>query len=486
MNGWVKSVIAISLLAVVLLTAAWRYFVHAPLQTQAAFAALMEDVKPLLKFQNPSINIDIATSMSTLLDTPQIGETQDKRLERLAAKEKIEAAINNASRPVPDTEFQAYKARLDSLGLRFAALDHRHLKPCQSDEAYQKWGALWHWEINAKYANGYNGPFENAVAKYETQAGQYAGRPVSLSEIKSMGETVFEQTTAELERLASQVQSEFGQDLDSFAARDENYSTTSEAIISRTAPLLAGIESKFADLGDFKFGPVPAAKLQTREGFGPNFAVASYSKGDDAMVIYWTAGRYNHIYDTMLIVHEILPGHHQHIKMTKQRACGVGPISAQTSFIEGWATYAETLADERGLFSAPDQRLGWLDYRLIRAMRIIMDIARIEDDLTEVQAWKLWQEKMPQRLNDDFAREWARINKSPHHLSYIFGSQAIFEARETLRKAMGPQFNEAEFHAALLNGHHQNLMFLAERTAAQMQARQQLDYALSGTFEPAL
>ena len=104
-------------------------------------------------------------------------------------------------------------------------------------------------------------------------------------------------------------------------------------------------------------------------------------------------------------------------------------------------------------------------------MRIKLDTKRVEDGLTKDQAQDIWKLDMPARLQNDFPREWLRVNKSRHHLSYIFGSQAILTARAALRAQRGDAFSERDFHAALLNAPHQTLNFLEDRIAAQMDAR---------------
>ena len=486
MNRWIKIVIGLSLLSVFALTAAWRHYVQAPLRTQAKFETLMDDVAPVLKRRKAERRVKIATSISAMFNTPQPNETAEKREERLAAKAKLDTSIQKSEAESLDSEFEAYKTTLQNFDARFAQLNSAHLSPCQNEDLYRNWGALKLWTAWSKQRTSYADGPKDPIQAYEASYTEYTGRPVSFEEVKAVGEAEYEAVQSELSALEKKVQAEYNQSLDDLAMREENFSSTENEILARINVILANVETKFTDLEDFDFAPVPKATVQTREGFGPRYAIASYVKNDNAMRLYWAFGRYNHIYDTMLVVHEIMPGHHLQMGMETRRVCGKGPISAHTPMIEGWATYAEFLADERGLFDAADQKLGWLDYRLVRAMRIIMDTARIEQNITEAEAWKLWQDKMPRRLNDDFPREWARINASPHHLSYIFGSQAIMNARQKLRLKMGAGFDETAFHEALLNAHHQSLLFLPERIDAQMRARQLLDTPLTHAAETTL
>ncbi|MFV2102954.1 DUF885 domain-containing protein [Micromonospora sp. LOL_024] len=77
------------------------------------------------------------------------------------------------------------------------------------------------------------------------------------------------------------------------------------------------------------------------------------------------------------LCHEGLPGHHlQHaITLTtvelhpwQRTRCHVH------GYAEGWAHYAERLADELGLYTGPAERLGMLDGQLWRAARVVVDL----------------------------------------------------------------------------------------------------------------
>src|SRR5665647_1351574 len=76
--------------------------------------------------------------------------------------------------------------------------------------------------------------------------------------------------------------------------------------------------------------------------------------------------------------HEGVPGHHLQLGQWAYRAnelsrfqVSVGSVSATT---EGWALYAERLADELGYLADPGARLGYLDGQRMRAVRVVIDI----------------------------------------------------------------------------------------------------------------
>ena len=76
--------------------------------------------------------------------------------------------------------------------------------------------------------------------------------------------------------------------------------------------------------------------------------------------------------------HEAVPGHHfEHFKSSRLRDQPFlrrkAPISV---FGEGWALYCERLADEMGLYSSDEARLGMLTMDAKRAGRLVADTGR--------------------------------------------------------------------------------------------------------------
>ncbi|MFE1380300.1 DUF885 domain-containing protein [Streptomyces sp. NPDC058740] len=76
--------------------------------------------------------------------------------------------------------------------------------------------------------------------------------------------------------------------------------------------------------------------------------------------------------------HEGLPGHHLQLAQWRYLAdrlsryqTTIGGIDACT---EGWAMYAERLMDELGHLPTPGDRLGFLDWQMLRAIRVVIDI----------------------------------------------------------------------------------------------------------------
>lgn len=76
--------------------------------------------------------------------------------------------------------------------------------------------------------------------------------------------------------------------------------------------------------------------------------------------------------------HEGVPGHHLHLSQWKllgdelsMYQTGIGGIDACK---EGWALYAERLMDQLGYLQTPGDRLGFLDWQMMRAIRVVVDL----------------------------------------------------------------------------------------------------------------
>lgn len=73
--------------------------------------------------------------------------------------------------------------------------------------------------------------------------------------------------------------------------------------------------------------------------------------------------------------HETIPGHHLQVALAQERS-GAHPITRfffNSGFVEGWALYAERLADEMGLYTSDLDRMGLLSNDALRAARLVVD-----------------------------------------------------------------------------------------------------------------
>ena len=78
-----------------------------------------------------------------------------------------------------------------------------------------------------------------------------------------------------------------------------------------------------------------------------------------------------------IVFHEGVPGHHLQIgqaRVNRDRLSRFTRLTGVSAHSEGWALYAERLADELGWYDRPGTRLGMLQGSALRAARVVIDI----------------------------------------------------------------------------------------------------------------
>ncbi|WP_432846570.1 DUF885 domain-containing protein [Amycolatopsis sp. CA-161197] len=91
------------------------------------------------------------------------------------------------------------------------------------------------------------------------------------------------------------------------------------------------------------------------------------------------------------VFHEGVPGHHLQIgtaKLAADRVSRFARVHSVSGHAEGWALYAERLADELGWYTQPGTRLGMLAGSATRAARVVIDIgAHLDLPLPDGSRW---------------------------------------------------------------------------------------------------
>ena len=145
--------------------------------------------------------------------------------------------------------------------------------------------------------------------------------------------------------------------------------------------------------------------------------------------------------------HEAVPGHHFQLAIQQESATlpkyrKLGAFGLISAYGEGWALYAERLADENGWYADdPRGRLGYLNLQLFRARRLVVD--------TGIHAMH-WTRQ--QAIDYGFTpTEVERYIVWPGQAcSYMIGQLKIVELRERAQKALGERFSLRGFHDLVL------------------------------------
>ncbi|MCU0732453.1 MAG: DUF885 domain-containing protein, partial [Hyphomonas sp.] len=156
-----------------------------------------------------------------------------------------------------------------------------------------------------------------------------------------------------------------------------------------------------------------------------------------------------------LVYHETLPGHHLESGIASEQA-GL-PLARQLiwnpGYGEGWASYAETLADEGGLYTDdPLGRLGYLQSMLLRAARLVADTGIHQQKWTRDRAISYITSTTglsPEAAADEVDRYSIWPGQAA---AYWIGRQRLLDLRERAQRVLGPKFEPKAFHAAILGG----------------------------------
>jgi uncharacterized protein (DUF885 family) len=151
--------------------------------------------------------------------------------------------------------------------------------------------------------------------------------------------------------------------------------------------------------------------------------------------------------------HEGIPGHHFQAAVLNE-AGGVSlfrRLVRFSAYTEGWALYAERLADELGVYDKdPVGRVGLLQSELFRAARIVVDTGIHHKRWTRQQAvqWMIDNAGEPAGSTE---REIDRYCVYPGQAcSFMVGRNEILAARDRVRARIGPRFDVRDFHEVVL------------------------------------
>jgi uncharacterized protein (DUF885 family) len=299
---------------------------------------------------------------------------------------------------------------------------------------------------------------------------QYHPDLITLEDLSQIGETEFEKVLSELQLFKTRYQNAGGiYSLGELAQRPENFrSNPNDVEDIYNAQIERGEESLASR---FYIYDIPKGTANVVTKAHRYSAPASYNARTDSLIAYFDQPSYDVSIAAFISIHEIFPGHHLNWKSRSSGFICPGAGSRNSGWLlEGWATYAEFIADSEGFFSKPEQRLAWLDYRLVRAMRIILDVKRMQSQTKYRDLKETWDQRMPERLRHRFDTEIDRLVKSNHqHVSYILGYQAIMRTKTQLIEELGEDFNEKAFHDAILRLDHRYPKVLYETTKIAME-----------------
>lgn len=243
---------------------------------------------------------------------------------------------------------------------------------------------------------------------------------------------------------------------------DQVYPDTAEGRAALIKSLNEGNAALTAKLGQAFINPpsepldIRAVPVEIQDGASNGYYSRAALDGSRP-AIYWinlkSVGDWPKYSLPSLTYHEGVPGHHLQISIAQKSP---QPLLRNLSFFsaysEGWALYAESVADELGGYADDLERAGFLQSYLFRAARLVVDTGLHTKRWTREQA----TDYMVQTVG--FAqprsqREVERYCTQPGQAcSYKVGHAAWVRARERAQQIRGDRFDLKQFHEVLQYG----------------------------------
>ncbi|CAN5527254.1 DUF885 family protein [soil metagenome] len=246
-------------------------------------------------------------------------------------------------------------------------------------------------------------------------------------------------------------------------APDQLYANTADGRLALIASLNSGIKAMYEKLPQ-DFATVPTQPLEIRavpveiqDGASNGYYNRASLDGSRPAIYFINlkdVGDWPRYSLPSLTYHEGVPGHHLQISLAQQSKDipTLRKVGFFSAYSEGWALYAEQLADELHGYATPLERAGYLQSFLFRAARLVID--------TGIHAKQWSRETATDYLvaTTGFARPRSQreveryCTQAGQACSYKIGHMAWTRARAKAQAALGDRFDLKAFHEVLKEG----------------------------------
>lgn len=285
---------------------------------------------------------------------------------------------------------------------------------------------------------------------------------LSPKEIHEIGLQEVKRISKEMDELLKQISFKGGKKdfVEFLRTNSQFYAKTPDELLEKTALVLKRIDGELPRL--FKTLPrLPYGIREIPEYAAPGNTTAYYHEGSGDGTRSGTY--YVNTYDLKsrpfyeieaLSLHEAVPGHHLQLALQFELELpNFRRFSEFTSFIEGWALYAERLGLEIGFYKDPYSNFGRLSYEMWRACRLVVDTGMHALNWSRQQAIDFMVEHTALSLLNIVNEVDRFISWPGQALAYKLGELKIRELRKKAEASLKDTFDVRLFHdAVLLNG----------------------------------
>jgi uncharacterized protein (DUF885 family) len=316
----------------------------------------------------------------------------------------------------------------------------------------------------------------DGAACYEASVRSFSTLPKSAKEVHETGLREVERIDAEMKAIAERsfntsdvpaLMQRLRTDRQyTFRSRGELIAYTKAALerARAAAPLAFGILPK----ADVRIEPYPAFRERSGAPGEYNPPAEDGSRGGLFYINAYEPQKKTRADNESTAFHETIPGHHLQVSIAVERKeiHPLGRYIFNSGYVEGWALYAEQLADEMKLFSGELDRLGMFGSQNWRAVRLVVDSGMHSFGWTRQQAIDYMLAHTTANANDATSEIDRYIIWPGQATAYMLGRLEILAAREEARTAAGNAFDIKAFHDRVLEDGSVPLTFLREKIRA--------------------
>jgi uncharacterized protein (DUF885 family) len=320
----------------------------------------------------------------------------------------------------------------------------------------------------------------NGGACYDASIRYHSSLPVGAKEVHDIGLKQIDGITAEMKTIAGRsFQTNDVPELLRRLRTDKQYLFKSrEELIAYSQAALARAKAAMPAW----FGLLPKADVviqpypKFREKNGPNEYNPPAEDGSRPAVFFisaYEADTKGRAEAESTAFHETIPGHHLQgaIAVERKTIHPIGRYIGNSGYTEGWALYAERLADEMKLYSPDLDRMGLLSNQALRAARLVVDSGLHALGWTRQEAIDYMLSHTAESPADVTAEVDRYIIYPGQATAYMLGQLQIRKARDEAQKAMGSRFQIKAFHDRVLEDGAVPLTYLTDKIRAWEQSK---------------
>jgi uncharacterized protein (DUF885 family) len=312
----------------------------------------------------------------------------------------------------------------------------------------------------------------NGAACYDASVRYHSSLPMTAKEVHAAGLRQVDAIAAEMQEIARRSfhTSDVPKLLQRVRSDPQDTFKSREALIAYSQAALARAKAAVPQW----FGLLPKADVviepypKFREKNGPNEYNPPAEDGSRPGIFFINAyqpEKHSRVEDESTAFHETIPGHHLQgsIALERKSIHPIGRYIYNSGYVEGWALYAERLADEMKLFSSDLDRLGMLSSQSLRAARLVVDSGIHTMGWTRQQAIDYMLAHTAEGARDAASEVDRYIIYPGQATSYMLGMLEIRKARDDAERTMGATFDIKAFHDRVLEDGGVPLTFLSAK-----------------------